>query len=115
MNFWAKKAKWNSAFKATPRFYSDEQGRIIGAFALIEGTDTILPIYPQKQFMVESKPVNIWKLVFVSTTEDAIVFEMNYFDIFRKLEKFISDKNDNTILLRPLTYEDMKSVIQSYQ
>ena len=109
MKFWAKKAKLNSAFKPTPRFYSDEQGRIFGAFALTEGTDT------QKQFMVENKPVNIWKLVFVSTTEDAIVFEMNYFDIFRKLEKFISDKNDNAILLSSLTYEDMKSVIQSYQ
>ncbi len=59
MKFWAKKAKWNSEFKPTPRFYSDEQGRIFGAFALTEGTDTILPIYPQKQFMVENKPVNI--------------------------------------------------------
>lgn len=112
MKLFSKNRDWESAFKATPRFYSDAQGSIFGAFALTENTDTILPINPHKEFMVENKPVSVWKMIFVSTTEDSIISEMNYFDAIKRLEKFISQKNDNAILLKALSYNDMKSLVE---
>lgn len=67
---------WSNAYTVTPKFYGKTDGSLFGAIALTEGTETILPKAPQKEYRVDGKEVLDWKIVFVSTTK-GIIFHAN--------------------------------------
>ena len=60
---------WSRAYFAAPKFYGKPDGAPFGAIALTEGTETVLPKAPQKEYAVDGKPVADWKIVLVSTTK----------------------------------------------
>lgn len=101
---------WSNAYTATPKFYGKPDGSPFGAIALTEGTETILPKNPQNEYAVDGKKVFDWKMVFVSTTEDSIIGDCDYFTALQKLETYMVDSNANTILIRGLSLEELKSI-----
>lgn len=108
--FKRKKQLWDTAYIAKPNFYTDQNGSIFGAFALTENTTTILPNNPQRNYQVDGKSVTDWRLVFVSTTEDAILFELNYFEAFTCLEEYIIDHDSKSTLIKGLSFEEIRSI-----
>ena len=61
--------RWNNAYIANPHFYAKPDGTPFGAFALTEGTDTVLPKAPK--YAVDSKVITDYRLMLVSTTKDS--------------------------------------------
>lgn len=100
----------SNAYTATPEFYEKPDGSPFGAIALTEGTETVLPKNPQNEYAVDGKKVTDWKMVLVSTTEDNIIGDCDYFTALQKLEAYMLDSNANTILIRGLSLEELKSI-----
>lgn len=101
---------WNSAYTVTPQFYTKPDGSFFGAIALTEGVETILPKMPQNEYAVDGKQVTDWKMVVVSTTKDNIIGECDYFNALKKLEKYILDFNENSILIRGLSLQKLENI-----
>lgn len=99
---------WNSAYMAIPQFYTKPDGSFFGAIALTEGTETILPKMPQNKYVIDGKQVTDWKMVLVSTTKDNIIGECDYFIALKKLEKYILDFNENSILIKGLSLHELE-------
>lgn len=111
-----KKGKTNDekdpAYVARPNFYEDEEGNPFGAFALTENSETILPKAPQKRYQVDGKQVTDWKLVLVSTTKDTAIGYCDYFQTLEKLESYILEVHDDTILVKGLSLNELESLMQ---
>ena len=101
---------WSNAYTVTPKFYGKPDGTPFGAIALTEGTETILPKTPQNEYAVDGKQVSDWKMILISTTQDAIVGDCDYFSALKKIEKYILDANANTVLIKGLSLEELDSI-----
>jgi hypothetical protein len=67
---------WKNAYRANVRYYGNDVGDIIGNYAIGEGVDTILPVYPRAAY--EGKEIKNWQLSLVSMTEDKVIARVNY-------------------------------------
>ena len=105
-----KSASWNDAYEATPTIYTRPQGNIFGAFALTEGTDTILPLSPKDRYQADGKTIFDWRVIFVSTSDQTIMFELPYSQAITKLEPYFKDKRADSVLVKGLTLNDLKAI-----
>ena len=105
-------ADWSNAYTATPQFYEKPDGSPFGAIALTEGTETILPKMPQNKYAVDGKRVDDWKIVLVSTTKDSMIGDCDYQKALQKLEKYVLDSNENTILMKGLSLDELETVVE---
>ena len=102
---------WENAYKANPQFYAKDDGKPFGAFALTEGTETILPKSPN--YAVDGNAITEYRLMLVSTTKDAVIGDVDYSVALSKLESYKLDENDNSILLRGLSLNEMEGLIKT--
>ena len=79
---------------------------------MTEGTETVLPKTPQKEYAVDGKPVADWKVVLVSTTKDCIIGDCDYFCALVKLKNYVQDANDNAVLIRALSLEELEAITE---
>ena len=106
----AKKADWSGAYVAAPQFYEGKDGTPFGAIALTEGTETVLPKLPQNRYQVDGNMVSQWRLVLVSTTKDDIVGDADYFAALEKIEKYVQDTRQDSILVKGLSLHELESL-----
>ena len=95
-----------------PQFYAKPDGSPFGAIALTEGTETILPKMPQNKYAVDGEQVADWKMVLVSTTKDTIIGDCDYHKALKKLEKYALDSNENTILMKGLSLDELEAIAE---
>ena len=95
-------------YVANPHFYAGSDGKPFGAFALTEGTDTVLPKAPR--YAVDGEVVTVWRLCLVSTTEDSMIGDADYFEALEKLKKYAYAQDEKTITVRALTLEELKGI-----
>lgn len=103
---------WSKAHTAKPRFYGKPNGSPFGAIALTEGTETILPQNPQKEYKVDGMMVSEWKIVLVSTTKDAVIGAVDYFSALKKLEKYTLAVDKDNILVKGLSLKELETLIK---
>jgi len=101
---------WGGAYQAQPRMYEKQDGSIMGAFALTEGTKTILQKNPAEIYKVDGKTIDEWNLVLVSTTQDSIIATLGYQEAIAKLKPFVLDEEDELILVKEMSLNDMKEL-----
>ena len=106
----AKQADWSEAYVAAPQFYEGEDGVSFGAIALTEGTETVLPKLPQNRYQVDGNMVSEWRLVLVSTTKDDIVGDADYFAALKRMEKYVQDTRQDSILVKGLSLRELESL-----
>ena len=90
-----------------PNFYNGKDGKPFGAFALTEGTLTSFSKNPKLLYKVDNTEVNEWKLMLVSTTNNGVLSDMDYYEAINKLMKFVVDEKDNNILIKGLSFEEL--------
>ena len=100
---------WSDAYIATPSFYEKSDGCPFGAFPLTEGVKTVLPLNPQLRYKIDEKTVQDWRLVLVSTTKNMIIADVDYFVALNKLNKYSLDNDNDTILLKGLSLEELET------
>lgn len=103
---------WENAYAGNPNFYNDKNGKLFGAFALTEGTLTSFPKNPKLLYKVDNIEVDEWKLMLVSTTNNVILGDIDYYDAIKKLMKYVIDENDNNILIKGLSLEELNEVLK---
>lgn len=113
MGFFKRKKEdvWKDAYQGEPRVYQKPDGEYFGAFALTEETKTVLPSNPEKQFSVNGKSINEWKIMFVSTSKQDIIGDLPYSEAVKRLEAFILERKDNLMLVKELTLKELETII----
>ena len=104
---------WGGAYQAQPRMYGKPDGSIMGAFALTEGTKTMLIKNPAETYKVDGQTVGEWKVALVSTTQDSVVATADYYRLQPALKKFLLDEDENFLLIKELSLEDIKELASS--
>ena len=103
---------WKSAYVGKPNFYYGKDGKPFGVFALTEGSLTSFPKNPRLFYKVDNTEVDEWKLMLVSTTNNGILGDIDYYDAIKKLMKYVIDENDNNILIKKLSLEELNEVLK---
>ena len=103
---------WENAYIGKPNFYNGKDGKPFGAFALTENTLTSLPKNPKALYKIDDTEVDEWKLMLVSTTNNEILGDIDYYDAIKKLMKYVIDENDNNILIKKLSLEELNEVLK---
>ena len=101
---------WSQAHTAAAKFYRGSDGAPFGAFALTEGTETILPTAPQTKYAVDGKPISRWRMVLISTTKDAVLGDCEYSLALKKLAPYILDAKDDSVLVKGLSLSQLESI-----
>ena len=104
-----KDNNWNDAYKANVEFFRKDDDKPFGVFTLTENTKTILPKNPHH--LVDGKEINEYKLMIVSITKNDVIADLDYFNALNKLDDFIIDSNDNEILVKGLSLEELELLI----
>lgn len=103
---------WKSAYVGKPNFYDGKDGKPFGAFALTEGTLTSFPKNPRLFYKVDNTKVDEWKLMLVSTANNGILGDIDYYEAIKKLMKYVIDENDNNILIKKLSLVELNEVLK---
>ena len=103
---------WESAYVGKPNFYYGKDGKPFGVFVLTEGTLTSFSKNPRLFYKVDNTEVDEWKLMLVSTTNNGILGDIDYYDAIKKLMKYDIDENDNNILIKKLSLEELNEVLK---
>ena len=102
---------WDNAYKAKPEFYAKDDGSPFGAFALTEGTETILP--KTSNYAVEGNTITEYRLMLVSTTKDAVIGDMDYSIALSKLDNYKLDEAADSILIRGLSLDELEDLVKT--
>lgn len=103
---------WESAYVGKPNFYYGKDGKPFGVFVLTEGTLTSFSKNPRLFYKVDNTEVDEWKLMLVSITNNGILGDIDYYDAIKKLMKYVIDENDNNILIKKLSLEELNEVLK---
>ena len=113
-NKFKKKEKddWKNAYMGSPNFYIGKDGKPFGAFALREITLSWRPKNPKALYKIDDTEVDEWKLMIVSTTNNGVLGDIDYYKAINKLMKFVIDEKDNNILIRGLSLKELNEVLK---
>ena len=104
---------WEEAYKPDPKMYSIPDGEIFGGFAITEATRTVLPKDPAVKYAGGKYAASDWRIVFVSLTKDTVMGDSDFYRTLPKLEKFILDSKDDSILIGGLNYKALEKMIEN--
>ena len=96
------KADWEESYKPEPKMFSMPDGSVFGGFAISEATRTVFPKDPNVKYANSDHPTSDWRVVFVSLTQNNVLGDSDFYSTLPKLEKFILDSNEDSILLGEL-------------
>ncbi len=104
-----KKSEWITAVRGTSKVYA---GRIM--VGLASGERTILPKNPWKDYQTgENAPQECYMLLMRNDERGYYVIgHGNYDSTIKKLEEYILDSDETSILVRELTLEEVKSLVE---
>lgn len=105
-----EKVDWSEAFKATPMFCSKPGEESFCAVTLTEEVATILPKAPREMYLVKGKVVPKWRMMLVSISRDCVIGETDYFSALKKAKKYILDSDEDHVLIRGLSLEELESL-----
>lgn len=106
---------WKEAYRANPRAYEMENGNLLIGFAITEDTDSIFPLYPEKQWAAEGKTIEKWIITMISLTkpQDRIIGQMEYHEAMKRLHPYvIKTVDDYWILIRAMTHSELDGLFE---
>ncbi len=111
------KKRWSEAYKANPRVY-EKDGTLMVGFALTEDTDSLFPLYPEKQWDIPGKTISMWMISFVTVVTQPgkknptgnVEGMVDYHEAMKRLEPYFIAYGDDWRLIRALTKAEIISV-----
>lgn len=102
---------WNKAYRAKVRYFENREGDVIGAYALGESTDTILPVYPRAAY--QGREILHWVLSLVSITDDQYIVRVNYRTAVKLLPKMTGTQIvDDMMYVQGMSLNRMKELAE---
>ena len=105
-------ADWEEAYTAKAKMFSMPDGRVFGGFAITEATRTVLPKDPKSTILDDGNTVDDWKVVLVSLTNRDALGDCDYYKTLAKLESFVLDSNETSILIRGLSLKELEKLLK---
>lgn len=99
--------EWLRAYVPSYTYLSDKNSNPYPAFVLNEDISTRLLKKPQEDY----ENVDNFRLVLASSTEKKIIGEVPYDKAIKVLEKFQIDETKEELLVRAMTNDELKEVI----
>lgn len=111
------KRRWSEAYKANPKVY-EKDGTLMVGFALTEDTDSLFPLYPEKQWDIPGKTISKWIISFVTVVTQPgkknptgkVEGMVDYYEAMKRLEPYFIASGDDWRLIRALTKAEIISV-----
>lgn len=111
------KRRWSEAYKANPKVY-EKDGTLMVGFALTEDTDSLFPLYPEKQWDIPGKTISKWIISFVTVVTQPgkknptgkVEGMVEYHEAMKRLEPYFIASGDDWRLIRALTKAEIISV-----
>lgn len=100
---------WANATVAEPMGFVDDELNTVGALTLRAGTLTILSLSPAEDFELNTDIIHTWKLVF-QASDGRIIGDADYYLALQELKNFIQDQQNGSLLLHPLTDDELEDV-----
>ena len=107
-----EKGPWELAYQAQPNVYQGPDGNLLMNFTLTEGTETILPVDPQRMFRVKGQEVSDIRLGLCSLQEKEIIAVLPYYGSIQALSSYVQDIQGQYVLLRGLSHEELQKLAQ---
>lgn len=105
--------RWNGAYRANPQVYhKKDSDTLLGACALSEGVDTLLPLHPESMCTADGKPIHDWILSLVSIKEKRILGQMEYQEAMKRLRPFSLAMSQKLILIRGMTHAELDGLFE---
>ena len=101
---------WSKAYVAAPRFYQKPDGGMLGAFAVNEGIETILPVAPHLTYRADGMIVRDWRLLLYSKTKQDVIGDVDFYDAMQILREYLIDGNDEKVLLKALSLTELDAL-----
>jgi len=98
---------WKHAYIPSYSFVTDKSGNPCGALSMHEGVSTRLPKKPSDFY----EGISRFVLVLISSTDKKILGEIDYDKAMKSLEKYIQDDTKEEVLIRELTYQELKDLL----
>lgn len=105
-------ADWEDAYTPTAKMFSMPDGNVFGGFAISEATRTVLPKDPESRFLNDENTVKDWRMVLVSLTNDCALGDCDYYKTLAKLETFVIDSNEDSILIKGLSLKELEKLLE---
>lgn len=102
--FGRSKQIWEEAYKAKAGIYKRE-GVILGAYALTEDTDTVLPCSPYAE--VDGKPVKKWELMLIPIGDGVPIGSVDYYKALNLLKRDKGMEKNGNVLIKALSKSEM--------
>ena len=103
---------WSNAYVAAPRYYRKPDGSMLGALAVNEGIETILPTAPHLAYHPDGLQVNDWRLLLYSKTKQDVLGDVDFYDAMQILKDYLIDGNDEKVLLKALTLTELDALLR---
>ena len=107
-----EKGPWELAYQAQPNVYQGPDGNLLMNFTLTEGTETILPVDPQRMFRVKGQEVRDIRLGLCSLQEKEIIAVLPYYGSIQALSSYVQDIQGQYVLLRGLSHEELQKLAE---
>lgn len=102
--------EWGTAEVAgilTASDFNDEQS--FAAFALKTDSELIYSLDPAEDYEINPHTINGWRMLFFSDNGETLG-DADYFVALKQLEPFTIDQNNNSILIKKLTQDELEQV-----
>lgn len=80
-------------------------------FTIKAGTDTIYSLKPDEDYEVNTNSIDGWKMIFLSDDEK-ILGDADYFTVIEQLKPYTLEQNNNSVLIRKLTSEELEKLLE---
>lgn len=97
---------WNDAYIADAKFYQKAR-QPVGVFALVEKTDTVLPLNPYA--LIDGKVLDNWEMLLIPLGE-APIGSVNYYKAIQYLKQNNIDKKDDKLLVKGVSKETLQEL-----
>lgn len=98
---------WETAKVAEPMGLDESEHA--GTFIINTNEATILSLNPAEDFEINTNVVQTWRIMFVD--DERVFGELDYATTITKLRPFQLDAQNGSILVRPLTHEEIESLL----
>ena len=103
---------WSEAYIAAPRYYRKPDGGLLGALAVNEGSETVLPIRPDRLYHPDGADIADWRLLLYSKTRQAVLGDVDFYTAVRILKDCVIDNNEERFLLRALSLSELDALLR---
>ena len=100
---------WKAAKNAEPKIY-EKDGETVLFVTLSVGTDTILPMDPDRMFKAEGKEISDFRLFLVESDQNTLISDLPFYSSIHALSGHVLEIREPNVLIKGLSSEALRAI-----